>query len=58
MKRYSTLVNSVCLQCDKWLCVTAGEYTGEVICTYCGAHNVFCNSLTPVELKASIMRAS
>lgn len=48
MKRYSDLTNSDCLACGKWLCVTAGEYTGTVVCKKCGAHNVFKDSLTPI----------
>jgi hypothetical protein len=48
MKRYRFLVNSVCLVCGKWLCVTGGEYTGDIVCYKCGAINEFRNSLKPV----------
>ena len=47
MKRYRFLVNSLCLQCDKWLCVMSGTYTGEIVCGKCGAVNVFRDSSQP-----------
>jgi hypothetical protein len=48
MKRYQDLVNSHCLGCEEWLCVTAGAYTGDIVCPKCGVVNVFEDSLTPV----------
>jgi len=48
MKRYRELVNSNCLGCEEWLCVTAGAYTGEIVCSKCGVRNVFDDSLKPV----------
>jgi hypothetical protein len=47
MKRYQHLVNSACLGCGEWLCVTAGAYTGEIVCQKCGVVNVFSDSLRP-----------
>ena len=52
MKRYSELENSDCLVCGKWLCATAGKYTGSVICPKCGAENVFEDSKKPSRAKA------
>lgn len=49
MKRFGDLVNSECLVCGEWLCVTAGEYTGVVECAKCGAKNLFRDSLKPLE---------
>jgi hypothetical protein len=51
MKRCANLQNSNCLSCQAWLCVTAGEYTGVVMCSKCGAENVFRDSLKPVGLR-------
>lgn len=48
MKRYQDLVNSGCLGCGVWLCVTAGAYTGEIVCPKCGVVNAFQDSLRPV----------
>jgi hypothetical protein len=48
MKRYQDLTNSNCLGCDEWLCVTAGAYTGEIVCPKCGVGNIFEDSLNPV----------
>ncbi len=48
MKRYRELTNSQCLACSEWLCVTAGAYTGEIVCPKCGVVNVFRDSLRPV----------
>jgi hypothetical protein len=47
MKRYSTLINSSCMGCGKWLCVTAGTYTGRIVCEKCGVVNIFRDSSTP-----------
>ena len=58
MKRYQNLVNSQCLGCDEWLCVTAGAYTGEIVCRQCGVVNVFENSLKPVGMKPCHGKAS
>lgn len=51
MKRYSALVNSDCLACGEWFCVTAGEYTGVVVCPECGVGNVFNDSLKRSEIQ-------
>jgi hypothetical protein len=50
MKRYQDLVNSNCLNCYAWLCVTAGVYTGEIVCHKCLAVNVFVDSLKPTQI--------
>lgn len=50
MKRYQKLVNSNCLGCGEWLCVTAGAYTGDILCPKCGIVNIFSDSLTPREV--------
>jgi hypothetical protein len=57
MERYKNLVNSECLSCGEWLCVTAGSYTGEVNCLKCGFINVFLDSLKPIE-ELSLSRSS
>lgn len=52
-KRYAALTQSHCLKCGKWLCVTAGAYTGDVRCQHCNTINVFIDSLRPVEMVAA-----
>ena len=47
MKRYENLINSECLACGEWLCVTAGAYRGEINCTKCGAINRFADESRP-----------
>jgi len=51
MKRYQRLSNFVCMVCRKWLGVMSPEaaYTGEIVCSSCGAQNIFKDSNKPVE---------
>ena len=48
--RQPPIVNSDCLGCGEWLCVTAGAYTGEIVCLKCGFVNVFRDSLKPIDI--------
>jgi hypothetical protein len=49
MKRYQTLENATCLLCEAWLSVMVGTYTGEIVCSECGANNIYRDSKKPVE---------
>jgi uncharacterized Zn finger protein (UPF0148 family) len=55
MKRYSEMINSHCIQCDSWLCVMTGTYTGEITCPKCGMGNVFRDSSEPVEGRIGVV---